>query len=158
MLERSLGGLGPLSGILCGLIALAAFAGVYSLQARMSAQASLTSSWPTCQGAVKSVYKERTGTTCVEYDYRVNGKDYSSYRVYYDQLGTGTKLADGEYADGQQVLVHYDPKAPEKSVLRLGTCGAKGGEATYAVGILMGIALCFAGLKKMTSKKKALSI
>ena len=89
--------------------------------------------WPSSQGTIvtSKVVKSRdsegdtTYSADVLYSYSVEGKTYKGYRISFPDPGSGSSshahnIVD-RYPKGKEVLVHYRPDKPSKSVLEAGT-------------------------------------
>jgi Protein of unknown function (DUF3592) len=95
-----------------------------------------STSWPTVQGEIVSLDMGIDNTTRgprytpkVRYRYRVAGKDYESSRIdmtsqrkFYSQAAADAVLL--AYRINGPVAVHYDPRRPEKSLLKPGVSSA----------------------------------
>jgi hypothetical protein len=109
--------------------ALLLFFGVRSYQ---SAQES--SGWPTSPGVVLSSsvdsHRSDDSTTYqaeVLYEYEVSGEKYSSNRIGYGDISTGSPAPAqdlvNQYPSGESVTVYVDPEDPSQSVLQPGVRG-----------------------------------
>ena len=95
--------------------------------------------WPTVIGVVMSSgigkywsdTSEGAGTRMyganVRYQYTVNGKKFSSSRVFFGQCSTNRIQESNEilekYPSNTPVVVYYDPKNPQSAVLEPGKIG-----------------------------------
>ncbi|MDH7578386.1 MAG: DUF3592 domain-containing protein [Bacillota bacterium] len=130
------------------------------LGARTLRQALASRSWPACQGRIISseVKMYHPGPTLREegpsysaeilYEYRVEGKRYTSRRVFFGEYSSGSpgparRVVD-RYPPGKQVPVYYDPARPEVAVLEPGA--SWGAFAVLGVGILFSLVGFFAVL------------
>lgn len=155
MLHGELQKLGPLTSVCCGVLTLIVLWQVFSYQTTTTAEANQTVSWRKCTGVVDSTYKERDNSTYVRYIYKVAGKEYIGQRIYYDQLGAGSQISDKDtYQNGQSITVFYDPKKPDSAVLRTGPQNSKAEYMKYGLGLILGVALIFAGLIPRAQRKR----
>ncbi len=86
--------------------------------------------WPTATGMITSSRVEvgcGRGTSHypkVEYRYEANGRVRVGNRIAFGNVGCGSRTSAQEvaekYTPGHQVVVYYDPKFPEQSVLLVG--------------------------------------
>jgi len=93
--------------------------------------------WPSAEGKITSSYvpkqvrsikdssKKPTYYPKVCYQYEVGGKTYTCDRLSFAGGEGGEKKSEAQavvnrYPSGQKVIVHYDPKHPEKAVVERG--------------------------------------
>lgn len=151
-------GAAPQASIFFGLAGIA----VVAITASNLREAARSRSWPVTKGRISRSELEtvrlspgaRRGATVtayrplIEYEYRVDGRDYHSQCV---RLGatraTTAERAGAElaaFAVGSTVEVHYDPHAPERAMLE-----TRVGLLTYTalIGLVfIGLAVYFSGL------------
>jgi Protein of unknown function (DUF3592) len=110
---------------------------VLAVACRDISRASDTTDWDATRGIVVTSGVEqrrsegsRPGMTYrarVTYEYNVRKKTYVGERItYIDTWSSNRSLAErvtGRYPEGKSVTVHYQPEAPEKSVLETGVSG-----------------------------------
>lgn len=123
---------------------------------RLLGRASLK--WPVTEGTLLSVKAEpmsvvspavqAVGTTAtVRYSYYVDGTEYIGDRLdFTGQFAGGSWQASRalqRYTPGQSVVVHFDPKSPQRSVLNPGSDIRTG--FRFAVGAIF-IGIGFVGL------------
>jgi hypothetical protein len=113
--------------------------------------------WPTTQGTVVSSKLhastsgrgKRSWEVLAQYEYRIDGAVHRSGMIGYYTHTSFDDKADAEelvarYALGSQVVVHYDPTAPDRAVLDI-TGYEVGTRAAWAFGIL-GVLCAAAGI------------
>lgn len=155
MLAGSLAKLGPSASIICGIVTFGSIAAIQLFQSKLSIEAEQTASWASCFGTITETHHEPKRLFTSElptyacYDYVVNGKRFTSSRIYHDQLAASTYLPKGDtYTKGDTVKVYYDQKNPKESVLRTGKEQKSDSAAGFFALYFFGAALFLGGLKR----------
>jgi hypothetical protein len=118
MFETEIAKIGPRAAVVCGSMTfiIAAALWVHDLKATDSVAEAKT--WPISNGKI-TAHESHPGSSLLTYDYDVDGKKYTSHRIWYDQAEDNLNFAmDGnKYSVGQAVQVHYSQKEPQIAVL-----------------------------------------
>lgn len=137
---------GPVARLLAGVVlsGLGFFLG-YSLGKPLRDQSLASVSWPTTEGRITRSELVRTVsdgkamfTSDVGYTYDLDGRSLEGERVWFGDGYRSSNVSEfrrvvAEYPVGRQVRVHYDPLAPENSVLEPGATWS--GSLLYFAGL-----------------------
>lgn len=139
---------GPIAGFIIGVIlAIAGWMTAFWLGKPIRDQALASSSWPTTEGrVVRSSLEERRDegkrqvTADIGYEYELDGKAFTGTRVwfgddYWSSPGAEFRDAVARYPVGRPLEVHYDPAAPDESVLEPGATWSS--SIAYVLGLAM---------------------
>ena len=139
---------GRITGFVIGvIIALAGWMIAFWLGKPIRDQALASSSWPIAEGRViRSALDERRDegkqlvTADIGYEYELDGKAFTGTRVwfgddYWSSPGSEFRDAVARYPVGTPLKVHYDPAAPDASVLEPGATWSS--SLAYFLGIAM---------------------
>jgi Protein of unknown function (DUF3592) len=116
----------------------------------MARESAASVHWPTVFGRVLEVDSQSVGhsdfVVRIRYSYRIAGSDRASDRVWIDQLGENFRTMSpeswiGRFEPGTVVVVSYEAKHPERSVLLPGAL-----TASTALQVVLGSLLIAGGL------------
>jgi hypothetical protein len=120
MLEMELAKLGHRTAIVCGSVTLLIAAGLGARDLYATNNAAQTKAWPVSDGIViERKNDDRSLTTLLTYEYKVDNKEYRSHRIWFDQPEVQVRGSVDEklYQVGRSVKVRYNPKEPQTAVL-----------------------------------------
>lgn len=145
----SAGGSGLLGGLVAGtLLALGGWFCAFSIGKPLHERAAASTAWPVAEGRIMKSQLARSrdkGTTMysadVAYEYTVDGRRFEGDAIW---MGDGYRSSDAaefrravdRYPVGRVVQVHYDPAAPDSSVLEPGATWSSGMLYFMGLGVL----------------------
>jgi hypothetical protein len=118
MFETEIAKIGPRAAVVCGSITLITAAVLWAHDLKATDSVAETKTWPISNGTI-TAHESRPGSSILTYDYDVDGKKYTSHRIWYDQTKDNLNFAldEKKYPVGQSVQVHYNQKEPQIAVL-----------------------------------------